>query len=436
MISDQTLRRSMSAPTVALVGDVVRALIWAAVIGTAAVYLPIYVRIWRITLSQPGSSDFTIFYYTARMVADGLPMYGASPAKYGVHWATGHLGNLNPPHFQLLLQPLAHFTYGQAYVVWTGLNLAALLIALIVVVRELGTLTVPHAAASCVLIMASAPFTSVALTSEWSFGLLVPFTLAWRAARRGRWTRAGAWLGTCIALKLFFLLFVPWLVVRRRWAALGVVAATAAGWITVGLLACGTDTYALWARSLGRIGWWWLPMNASWAGVMSRALAGGQGIQAVIRLPWLVRPASLFGSSVIAGCSVWAALRLERHRDGSDASILVLLTGAILASPLGWVYYLPLALGPFAGVLRTSWWTHVPPRWSVASGIAALALYTPIEQAAAGQPSSVATATYACAYFWGLSVGWAALVKTAGAPQRASELAAACPSAARERSGA
>src|SRR5215208_88404 len=129
MISDQTLLRWLSPQTVRLVGDAVRALLWAAVIGMAAVFLPIYVRIWRLTINQPGSSDFTIFYYTARMVADGLPMYGASPAKYGVHWATGHLGNLNPPHFQLLLQPLAQFTYGQAYVVWTSLNLAALLIA-------------------------------------------------------------------------------------------------------------------------------------------------------------------------------------------------------------------------------------------------------------------------------------------------------------------
>jgi alpha-1,2-mannosyltransferase len=437
MISDQTLRCFMPPRTVALVGDVIRALLWAALIALAAIFVPIYGRIWRQTLNQPGISDFTIFYYTARMVADGLPMYGASPATYGVHWATGHLGNLNPPHFQLLLQPLAQLTYGQAYVVWTGLNVVALLIALIAILRELGTtVTLPRAAAWGVLTMASVPFTSVALTSEWSFGLLVPFTLAWTAARRGRWRRTGAWLGTCVAFKLFFLLFVAWLVVRRRWAALGAAGAVTAGWIAIGVLECGSDTYALWARSLGRIAWWWLPMNASWSGAVSRVLAGGEGFQAVFTLPWLVRPASLFGSSLIAAGSVWAAVRLERHRNGADAAILVLLAGAILASPLGWVYYLPLALGPLAAVLGTSWWTHVPVRWAVAACVAALALYTPVEQTAAGQPSSVATASYACAYFWGLSVGWAALVRTAAAPADPAELAAACPVGDPRRAGA
>ena len=409
------LRRWMSPPTVELVGDVIRAFLWAAVIALWGIYGPIYLRIWRLTIEQPGSSDFTIFYYTARMVADGLPMYGASPTDYGVDWTTGHLGNLNPPHFQLLLQPLAHLTYREAYVVWTCINTAALLASVVVISRTLGiTLTIARVAAWGALIIASVPFTSVALTSEWSFGLLLPFTLAWRAVRRGQWTRAGAWLGTCISFKLFFLLFVPWLLLRRRWRTLGAAALVCAGWTAAGLLAYGPDTYRLWAGSLGRIAWWWLPMNASWHGAVSRLLDGGGEVQAVLSLPWIVGPTSLFGSLLIAAGSVWAALRLERHPEGRDAAVLVLLAGAILASPLGWVYYLPLAMGPVAGVLRTSWWMRVPWRWVVAAGLAALALYVPLEQAAASQPSRIATATYACSYFWGLSVGWAALIRTAG----------------------
>jgi hypothetical protein len=35
------------------------------------------------------------------------------------------------------------------------------------------------------------------VTCELTFVLMLPFTLAWRAWRSGRWTSAGAWLGAC-----------------------------------------------------------------------------------------------------------------------------------------------------------------------------------------------------------------------------------------------
>ena len=220
MISDQVLRRCLPVRTVALVGDLLRGLLWAGVIVVWAIYPQIYARMWHLTISKPGGSDFTIFYYTARLVADGLPMYGESPVRYGVQWASSHLGNLNPPHFQMLLQPLAGLTYAQAYVAWALVNLAALGVALWLIVRGLRLrVTLKGAAVAGALIMASTPFTSVAVTSEWSFVLLVPFTLAWLAMRQEQWGRAGAWMGACVALKLFFLLFVPWLILKRQWRA-------------------------------------------------------------------------------------------------------------------------------------------------------------------------------------------------------------------------
>ena len=77
-------------------------------------FAQVYARMIRLTITDPTHSDFTIFYYTSRMVADGLPMYGVSPARYGVTWAADHLGNLNPPHVQLLLLPLGHLSYRAA----------------------------------------------------------------------------------------------------------------------------------------------------------------------------------------------------------------------------------------------------------------------------------------------------------------------------------
>ena len=114
MIADAPLERVLARRTVALLGDLIRAALWGAVIVVWVVFAQIYARMYRLTLEDPSHSDFTIFYFTARLVADGLPMYGASPARYGIEWAGDHLGNLNPPHFQLLVQPLAALAYGSS----------------------------------------------------------------------------------------------------------------------------------------------------------------------------------------------------------------------------------------------------------------------------------------------------------------------------------
>jgi len=115
-----------------------------------------------------------------------------------------------------------------------------------------------------------APFTTVAVTGELTFVLLLPATLLWRAWRRGEWRAAGAWLGVCASLKLFFLLFVPLLVLRRRWASLSALAASVAAIVAIGSLVFGLDTYRLWLQSFERVGWWWMAMNASWHGLVSR----------------------------------------------------------------------------------------------------------------------------------------------------------------------
>jgi hypothetical protein len=412
MIADHTLRRLMSQSRVALYGDLIRALLWTAAGVSWAFFWPFYLRPLAGLTSSSGN-DFPIFYYTARLVADGMPMYGASPARYGIEWGP-HLGNLNPPHFQLLLQPLAWVPYERALVAWSVLNAAALALSLAVIVRTLGIrLTFKKVFGLGALVVASAPFTSVAITAEWSFLLLAPFTLAWASARRGRWGAAGGWLGLCVALKLFFLLFLPWLLLQRRWGALA-----AAGTIVMlafagGAAVHGWATYGLWLESLRAVDWWWLPMNASGQGFVSRLVDGGGVIRPLVAAPALLQPMAAAGAAIVGVVSVTAAVRFAPRGAGVDGSFLVLLAGALLASPLGWVYYVPLAVGPAAGAIASGAWTGVPRGWRVTVLAASVGLYVPVEHASAGQPSLVATMTLASAYFWALLALWLAVTVTA-----------------------
>ena len=96
---------------------------------------------------------------------------------------------------------------------------------------------------------------------------MLPFTLAWRAWREGRWRSAGAWLGLCASANIFLLLFLPWLILRRHWSRgprsfVAVFLAT----VLIAATVFGVGAYRLWFATLSDVFWWWMPMNASWQG--------------------------------------------------------------------------------------------------------------------------------------------------------------------------
>jgi hypothetical protein len=115
------------------------------------------------------------------------------------------------------------------------------------------------------------------------------------------------------------------------------------------------------------------------------------------------------GNAIVIVASLVWAIRARRRGRGLDTEWLILLVGALLASPLGWVYYLPLALGPVVGLLATGEYARLSRRWVAAGAVAAVGLYVPLEQASSGQPSALATLTLASSYFWGTAVPWLAL---------------------------
>jgi hypothetical protein len=400
VIADATLRRVLPASTVALVGDLIRWCTWAGVAVVWVSFARAYFNLWVKTATQPGKNDYSIFYYTARMVRDGLPMYGPVPAAYGFTWPAESLGNLNPPHFALLTAPFWYLSYQQAFVLWLASGLACLVLSLRIVWQELQyprsrrlMLVVGAAVLSC------APFVLVASTGELTYFLLLPLTLGWRAARQDRWGAAGLWLGACASIKLFLLLFLPWLLLQRRWkAALGFLAAIVV-MVTMGAAVFGVESYWQWRQTLALVGWWGLPMNASLAGVVHRVwTSGGASAQ------WLAAIGGGLVAVLTLGC-------LRSPTAGSrqvDTGMAAVLLGALLASPLGWVYYVPLLLGPLLGWLQAFSRSDANWRWWVPILVAGVCLFVPDEVLAAWKGVAWQAATVGSLYFWALLLLWVA----------------------------
>ena len=399
VISDATLRRVLPASTVALVGDLIRWSAWAAVAVVWVSFARAYFNLWVKTATQPGKNDYSIFYYTAQMVKDGLPMYGPVPAAYGFTWPAESLGNLNPPHFAVLTAPFWLLTYQQAFVFWLIGGLLCLFLSVRIVWQELAyprsaplILVVGAALVSC------APFVLVSSTGELTYFLLLPVTLGWRAARHRRWGAAGAWLGACASVKLFLLLFLPWLVLQRRWRAVAAFVGTIALMVGLGAMLFGIDSYWQWRKTLALVGWWGLPMNASFAGVVHRVWPTGAASS-----QWLAAIGGLVVILITMG-------RLRILEDGPrhvDIGIGAILLAALLASPLGWAYYVPLLLGPMLGCLATLWHDRVGRRWWIPVAIAGVILYVPDEVLGDWHGVPWQAGTVGSLYFWALLLLWA-----------------------------
>src|SRR6476659_9773806 len=167
MIDDRTLQRWLPASVVALTGDLVRATLWMLLVVGLISCGRVYLRLALLAYERPGGNDFTIFYYTARMVSDGRPMYGQLPPEYALSWHGHFLGNLNPPQFQLLLAPLVPLGYRGAVVAWMLVNTAAVMLSGWLIVSELTKpLSARTALVTAVAVFASAAWTSVAVTGE------------------------------------------------------------------------------------------------------------------------------------------------------------------------------------------------------------------------------------------------------------------------------
>ena len=326
-------------------------------------------------------ADFALFYETIERARLGLPLYGPLTTA-GREWLAGP--NYNPPHFYLLVMPFASLPFAGAFIAWT---LAGLMAGGYAGIRIARTLDLHWSRDGLLLIgglvLANATLASTVLAGQLSLILALPACLAWVAAREGRWTRAGIWIGLAASVKPFLLIVAPYLLLKRRWRALAAMGAAGLSAVLLGVVAFGSEAFRGWLGILGSPRMDQHFHNASFAGAMARVF-GTEGLAV---------------ASVIAGLGlILTAAAAARSKD-VDRSWLLLMAGALLWTPLGWIYYGWLLMPPVIALavrrpLPGLMWT-----WAL------LWLWPPYApRVGAGQ--TVAEVTLGSVYFWGVMVLW------------------------------
>jgi len=343
-------------------------------------------------------NDFGKFYYAVQSWRAGLSMYAPTPATdMAVGVARMQLLDMNPPHFHLLVLPLLPWEVQQAGMLWTAVNLTAALLAVALTIRETRARVHPSRILPVVcLALMSASTGANAVTAQCTGLLMLPTTAAWIAARGNRWTRCGLWLGVLISIKPFLGLFIPTLMLLRQWRALAALVLAAAACLAAGLLVFGRSAYQDWFAALRDVRWTWAAMNGSIMAIIARSADRSPVFTPVALLAPLVVPLWLACSAMVAALSLRATRRSVDHAFG------VTVLASLLISPLGWVYYLWLAVPGCAAL----WRTRVPPM--ALGGLAILCI--PVFATVTGQPHALATITIGSSYVWATLALWGASV--------------------------
>jgi hypothetical protein len=367
-------------------------------------------------------NDFGKIYYSTIEFLENRDMYGPNPSTLMKinESTTKQFWNLNLPHFHLLLLPIAFLPPKVALAIWGWSTLFCLIISLGLIAREMKVKVTPLRFLTVLsALLALAGTSTVLVTGQISIWLMLPMTLCWLEARKGRWTVAGIYLGLVISLKPFLLIFIPYLLLRRKYLAVVSAGAVIALLFTIGFLIFGLNSYASWMRAILSMDWTWVPMNGSIKGFLARIFAESPYYAKIIEYPSIVLPIYI-GSVFLIGIPTMV-FTVHDHSDHSvDRNFALLQFSALLISPVGFTYYTWLPLGPL--IISVYFWflknwkgnflVSMRVNWLKIGMllVASLGLIFPLPLTLLFQPLPFATFTFGSIYFWGFLSLWAFLI--------------------------
>jgi alpha-1,2-mannosyltransferase len=338
--------------------------------------------------------DFAIFYSAALALRQGTDPYTSLRAL-------GLGPNTNPPAVVLALEPLTWLPFSVAALLWLLLGTVILLMTVTAITRK-----VPSSSGVLLLLIVLTT-QACALTirqGQLVFFILALFTIAWRAdADRHPWV-CGVTLGILMSLKPFYGVFAVYFLWRRDWRTVAGIVLGGTASAVFGLLA-GAGAYRSWLTTLASVNWHADLTNVSIWGLAARLFAmPPQEPYIVTTTPmfvsgvvvWCVR---IFGMAAIVGLTAWFLNR----RPSVDRVWAVLSLAALLLSPLAWVYYVIVGIGPIAATIARA------RAWKVA-WIGGAALSVPFALVQATHGGAFGTLTMGSIYSIATLGLWAALI--------------------------
>ncbi len=181
--------------------------------------------------------DFSHYYTSAMVLRDGGDPYTTDLRPIGARLGL-KIDQINrgtyPPTFIWCFSPLTRLPLRSAFFIWQAFSIGCLITGLVLLMRE----TVSRRAAAWLTlgVVFFAPVQLHLAFSQSQFMVFLMLVLVIRALERSRDAEAGVILAAATLLRAYPLAMAGYLVVRRRWKALG--------WMVAGLIVGGLITVA------------------------------------------------------------------------------------------------------------------------------------------------------------------------------------------------
>jgi hypothetical protein len=303
-------------------------------------------------------ADFDVYWRGAARAAAAEPLYRAED---------GHFQFKYLPAFAVLTIPLSFMPLTIAKAVWFITSVAFLFLLVWIGLELLPERRKsPTLLVAAVVVVLAKFFARELVLGQVNLLFAVLAASAFLAMKTAREALAGVLLGVTIAIKPYGLLFVPWLIARRRTSSIVAVCATA---LAIGLLPVAR--YGVQGTIALHRAWWNTVTDTTPANLLNPDNVSF----ASMWVKW-VGPGPLATSlaAATAVCALLAFVTLFRRRHGAafpealEGSLLLMLVP--LLSPQGWDYVLLLSAP--AVILLANYEDRLPAALRAAAIAAAL----------------------------------------------------------------
>ena len=305
-------------------------------------------------------NDFACYYIDACAMREGVNPYTEDLLRIGIeHHLATHRGVKSdyPPTFILFTEPFTLLTFEAAYWVWTGLNLAALLLSLYLLLCKDLRLDAKTALSVGAVALFYQPITVSFGWGQPQMIMLLMIVVAWLCFQRGKDRAGGLILAFGGLLKIYPLFLVGYLLVKRRWQAiffiaLGLVIGGAATITLTGI----SGSFAFFGRLRDVVNGGWLgsvhqlgsPSLINVDSFISRVFWQLTGTGWNDPIDWIRRPLMMLAGIALLALTVRATLIGRSGRSNDQAAFALWMALTALLAPTAWVHYMILLLVLFA----------------------------------------------------------------------------------------
>lgn len=321
----------------------------------------IYLAAWlRILPKRAIHSDFSQFYVSALLMRNHQDTYNTDIHSVGASLGldTANIAQANyPPTFLMIFEPLTLLQPRAAFWSWTAINVVALAISLWMLLRPAEKYGTRLIVSMIALALIYPPVTNHFYYSQSKIVLLLMLTGMMLALERRQELIAGMLLALATLWLMFPIALFGYLILLRRWRALGwaVVGIIVLSGLTV-LVAGAANTFN-WRNGIGVItnsAWYSQSTNVAIGSFVSRMFWDTFGPDLGPRLEVVRRVSSLCAQIAVLALACIPVLRSGRRCDPDSRMFCLWVVACVLASPTAWIYNMVLLLIPFSRIALAS----------------------------------------------------------------------------------